>query len=141
METVLQVVTVHTHRTVSRSPFAGPLRTCGVRTHRGEVKAEHIMFSIGSYLSSVRSREGIRDGSIARQRASLESIGRCLRTRSIYALYIRSRRSATVTSRPFRITGRDEMVMAARVVVRVAVVRLRAKETVEMVRAATRRGW
>ena len=29
------------------------------------------------------------------------------------------------------------MVMAARVVVRVAVVRLRAKETVEMVRAAT----
>ena len=44
-------------------------------------------------------------------------------------------------SRPFRITGRDEMVMAARVVVRVAVVRLRAKETVAMVRAATRRGW
>ena len=48
-------------------------------------------------------------------------------------------------SRPFRITGRDEMVMAARVavrvaVVRVAVVRLRAKETGAMVRAATRRG-
>ena len=33
------------------------------------------------------------------------------------------------------------VMMAARVVVRVAVVRLRAKETVEMVRAATRRGW
>ena len=33
------------------------------------------------------------------------------------------------------------MVMAARVVVRVAVVRLGAKETVAMVRAATRRGW
>ena len=44
-------------------------------------------------------------------------------------------------SRPFRTTGRDEMVMAARVVVRVAVVRLRAKETGAMVRAATRRGW
>ena len=46
-------------------------------------------------------------------------------------------------SHPFRITGRGEMVMAARVVVRVAVVRLRAKETVAMpmVRAATRRGW
>ena len=88
METVLQVVTVHTHRTVSGCLFAGPLRTCGVRTHRGEVNAEHIMFSIGSYLSSVSSREGIRDGSIARQRASLESIGRCLRTRSIYVLYI-----------------------------------------------------
>ena len=32
-------------------------------------------------------------------------------------------------SRPFRITGQDEMVMAARVVVRVAVVRLRASRS------------
>ena len=43
--------------------------------------------------------------------------------------------------RPFRISGRAGMAMAARVVVRAAVVRLRAKKTVTMVRAAKRRGW
>ena len=87
--------------------FEEPLRTCGVGVNvshshcrGGEVNAEHIAFPSGRTCRQLALEKGFGYGSIARQiglSREHQAMSPYMIQTCVYYLYIRSRRSATVT--------------------------------------------